>query len=172
MPDRLRALLDHPLDRRVGVALAVLASAVVVGFSAVIIFYLGSAPEAPGTTPSTATRHRAEEIRQSPTNQQEAAASPVRHRRQDPQDRQGSPAARRAAAAMQTHRALQQVPYRQGGVVIRLIGARRGKAILGVEATSIKAARKGWRRFLRRFDDPGDSYLPRFSSASRRSPWE
>ena len=43
--------------------------------------------------------------------------------RQDPQDVRGSAAARRAARALRSHRALQHVPYRGGEVRIALVGA-------------------------------------------------
>jgi hypothetical protein len=82
---------------------------------------------------------------------------------QDPQDRPGSPAARRAHRELASHRALQHVPYRRGRVSIALVGARAGKAVLLVRGSSLATDRRAWRAFLRRCEDTGRSYLPRFA---------
>jgi hypothetical protein len=88
-------------------------------------------------------------------------------RRQDPQDRPGTFAHRRAGRELATHRALQHVPWRRGDVTVELVGARDGRAVLRVEAPGIATARRGYHVFLRRFHDDGRAYLPRF--ATRRA---
>jgi hypothetical protein len=161
MVDRLRACLDRPLDPRAGRWVLVLAFAVFLGVG--VLRLLGEldrpANPEPGDPPAAA---RVE----APVTRTPALANDGRdpaRRRQDPQDRRGSGAARRASRELRTHRALQHVPYRQRRVVIRLIGAQRSKAILQVKARSVQPAHEGWRRFLHRFNDSGDSYLPRFA---------
>jgi hypothetical protein len=81
---------------------------------------------------------------------------------QDPQDQPGTRAAAEARRELSTHRALQHVPWRRGNLVIDLTGARRSRAILRVSAPHLDAARRGYRRFLRRFGDDGGAYIPRF----------
>jgi hypothetical protein len=163
--DRFRVFLDSPLDPRAGRAMLVFAGAVLLGFAA--LFVLGAseteqravsredaaaviAPSSPGQAPVEGNATKVERGR--------------RVRRQDPQDEKGSAAARRAAISLRSHRALQHLPYRDGELTIRLIGARRGRAVLRVSALAVAAARKGWRAFLRRYRDDGRAYLPRFQS--------
>jgi len=162
--DRLRFLLDRPLDPAPARAVVVFATAVLVGF--VAVFVLGAAssdsPAPAGPEPVAAQPHPGRsfgdvEIEAVPT-------APLTSRRpeQDPQDDKGSPAAGRAAKAMRSHRALQHVPYRSGRFSVDLIGAHGGRAVLAVSAPTISAARRGWRGFLRRYRDSGRSYTPRF----------
>jgi hypothetical protein len=91
-----------------------------------------------------------------------AGAVPRTRPRQDPQDRPGTVAHRRAVVELASHRALQHVPWRSGGVAIGLVGADGRRAVLLVSGPDLAAARRGYRRFLRRYDDRGRSYLPRF----------
>jgi hypothetical protein len=93
---------------------------------------------------------------------EEVEGEAAEHRPQDPQDAEGSAAARRAARALRSHRALQHVPYRDDGVTVALAGARGSRAVLRVSAATVPAARRGWRRFLRRFRDSGPAYVPVF----------
>lgn len=166
MPDRLRALLDRPLDPRVARAVLALASAVFVGFAAVAL--VGLSVGAGGRGASTSANDEAApapssarpEVRPNPK-----ARAPVPH--QDPQDRRGSAAARAARRELSSHRALQHVPYGQGAVSITLVGARRGRALLRVRAENLAAARRGWRRFLDRYNDEGAGYRPIFESGDR-----
>jgi hypothetical protein len=87
---------------------------------------------------------------------------------QDPQDRPGSPAARRADRELAGHRALQHVPWRHDGVSIDLVGASGSKAVLAVRGAGVADARRGYRAFLRRFHDDGGAYLPRFRARGDR----
>jgi hypothetical protein len=161
---RLRDLAERPLDRRIARAALVTALAVSLGLCAVIGLGVvggarrsGPAASRDGTPesglPAVAPRPSKGVVRRRPP--------------QDPQDRPGSAAHRRALAELRSHRALQHVPYRHGGVTIRLAGARGRLAILRVSAATIPAARSGWRLFLRRFDDGGSSYRPVFSAEGR-----
>jgi hypothetical protein len=160
MADRLRALLDRPLDPSAARAILVLASAIFVGFTAILVL-AASQPERP-TSPE---RGSAVGVPPPPvsTTAVEAQKSP-RHAglRQDPQDVRGSAAARRAARAVRTHRALQHVPYRRGSLAIILVGAEGHRAVLRVSAPTRAAGRRGWRAFLRRFRDRGEAYVARF----------
>jgi hypothetical protein len=162
--DRLRFLLDRPLDPAPARAVVVLATAVLVGF--VAVFVLGAAssdrpapagPEAVAAQPHLGRSFGDVEVEAAP-----AAPLTTRRPEQDPQDDKGSPAAGRAAKAMRSHRALQHVPYRSGRFSVDLIGAYGGRAVLAVSAPTISAARRGWRRFLRRYRDSGRSYVPHF----------
>lgn len=163
MIDRLRLLLDRPLDPLAAPTVVVLASAILLGSAAV--FVLGASERG-----RPATSHK--QIGQPPR----VAAAPVEEiapnskpraprRRQDPQDERASAAGRRAARALQAHRALQHVPYRTGGVAVALVGARGSRAVLRVSASTVAAARRGWRRFLRRYRDSGRAYVPVFKAA-------
>lgn len=157
MVDRLRACLDRPLDPRAGRWVLALASAVFLGVG--LLSLLGeldrpASPE-PGGPPPAA---RAE----APVTRTPALAEDDGHparRRQDPQDRRGSGASRRASRELRTHRALQHVPFRRGNLTITLAGARRGRAVLLVSAPGVGAARRGWRSFLRLYRDDGRAYL-------------
>jgi hypothetical protein len=167
MADRLRVLLDRPLDPSAARALLILASAILVGFAALFALAAtepGSPPVSTGeptvgsgpgrTVPVGASRHR--------------PPRSMRHQ-DDPQDVPGSAAARQAARALRSHRALQHVPYRNGELRVDLIGARGSRAVLRVSASTERAARRGWHRFLRRYRDPGQAYVPvlRASSSTR-----
>ena len=162
MVDRLRVLLEEPLDARVGRAIVMLASAIVLGLAALFVFAArepetGTRAKAPATPRSTSGQVPVLE----PAPVEETAP---RHR-QDPQDQKGSPAARRAARALASHRALQHVPYRSRGLTVELVGARGRRAVLRVSADTVQAARAGWRRFLRRYGDSGRAYIPIFRGA-------
>jgi hypothetical protein len=155
---RIRVLLDRPLDPAVARAVFVLALAVAVGF-AIVVAVAGvdrdPAIERGATKPSSQGRPAvpAPGLSQMPA--------------QDPQDRPGSAAHRRAAAELADHRALQHVPFEGDGVSIDLVGARGTRAVLRVRGTTRAAARQGWRAFLRRFGDRGTAYIPRFEGGGR-----
>jgi|GEM_PF-1000282 len=171
MVDRLRALLDHPLDPSAARAILVFASAILVGFAALLVLAVGQ-PDQPTSSsghPSTVASSLgpAAAIQQVEDNSAEGRAAP---RRQDPQDVEGSAAARRAARALSSHRALQHVPYRPGELRIDLVGARGARAVLRVAAPTVRLAKRGWRRFLRRYRDSGRAYLPLFRSEESRRP--
>lgn len=161
MVERLRALLDRPLDPSAARAILVFASAILVGFAGLFLLAAGQPhppvaqdhPAPAASSPGSATPGKKVEIGG-------PAQPPSTHPRQDPQDIAGSTAARRAAHALQSHRALQHVPYRDGEVEITLVGARGSKAVLRIDAKSIREARRGWRRFLTRYADSGKAYVP------------
>lgn len=166
MVDRLRALLEEPLDPLLGRAVLVSASAILLGLAALFVL-AGREPEA--TTPPAQPKASsapwslpgappAETYEPEPTE----TNPPLRG--QDPQDQKGSPAARRAARALRSRRALQHIPYRDGQLAIALVGARGDRAVLAVSAPTIGAARRGWRAFLRRYRDSGRAYLTRFEA--------
>jgi len=161
MADRLRALLDHPLDPSAARAILALASAIFVGFAAVLVLAAGQ-PERP-----TSPERGSPEVASPPPASAPALEPPPRsprhpELRQDPQDVRGSAAARRAARAVRSHRALQHVPYRRGNLAIILVGAEGHRAVLRVSAPTRTAGRRGWRAFLRRFRDRGEAYIARF----------
>jgi len=162
MADRLRALLDHPLDPGAARAVLTFASAILIGLTALFILAASqsdqaTAPERPA--PAARAPRTAAPI-------EVAEDEPAVHLRQDPQDIVGSAAARRAARAVRSHRALQHVPYRDGEIRIALVGARGHRAVLRVVASSEDAARRGWRRFLRWYRDSGRAYVPIFQATS------
>lgn len=166
MIDRLRLLLDRPLDPLMARAVVVFASAILLGFATL---YLLAARE-PGPSPAPPDRQavlppRGESLGGARAHAAPSAPSAARRRRQDPQDQTGSPAATRAAKTLASHRALQHVPYLHGHLGICLVGERGGHAVLSVSAPTISAARQGWHQFLQRYRDSGRSYLPRFSGA-------
>jgi len=165
--DRFLAFLDSPLDPRAGRAMLALAAAILLGFA--ILFVLGAG----GSERTRASRESAPvgagrplgHLPPPPVAGDVYRAKREKHvRRQDPQDERGSPAAGRAARALRSRRVLQQVPYRTAALTVLLIGARGGRAVLRVSAATVRAARKGWRRFLRRYDDVGRAYLPIFKA--------
>ncbi len=165
MVDRLRALLDRPLDPSAARAILALASAILLGLAALFVL-AGGEPDRPTSRedrPTAASPYVPavpdEEV------EDEAAEHRPPARPQDPQDVEGSAAARRAARALRSHRALQHVPYMQGGVTIALVGARGSRAVLRVSAPTVPVARRGWRRFLRRYRDSGRAYVPVFKAA-------
>lgn len=168
MVERLRDLLEHPLDPRLAKAIVVLACGVTLGFAVVVVLARPASerPTADGTisSPRASGRFSSSPAEAMPAPRRSEGA-PVR---QDPQDRPGTAAHRRAAREIASHRALQHVPYRAGTVAIELVGARRDKAVLRVEAPTARAARHGWRRFLRRFDDSGRDYVPRLEVGGKR----
>lgn len=164
MVDRLRHLAERPLDRRVARAILILGLAVTVG--AGLLVGLGAVEEGRGLgadRTAGAAHGRTEAASVGPS-----ASVGAKPPGQDPQDRRDTPARRRAIAELRSHRALQHVPYRHGGVSIVLAGARGSRAVLRVAAPTILAARTGWRDFLRRFDDAGTAYLPRFRGGRGR----
>jgi hypothetical protein len=158
MVDRLRALLEEPLDPRLGRAVVVLASAILLGLSALFIL----AVHQPETSTRAEEPPAARSTSGSATADLAPAPTPAAPRRQDPQDQEGSAAARRAARALASHRALQHVPYRNDELVVELVGARGHRAVLRVSAATVQAARAGWRRFLRRYRDSGRAYIALF----------
>jgi hypothetical protein len=166
MIDRLRFLLNRPLDPLAARAIVVSATAILLGFAALFVLAAGEPGHsaAPGrravpTQPQPARSFGAARAEAAPQ-----APRASHRRRQDPQDEKGSPAASRAAKALRSHRALQHVPYRHARLSIRLVGARGGRAVLAVSAPTIPAGRRGWRRFLRRYRDSGNAYLTRFEA--------
>ena len=168
MAERLRALLEHPLDPSVARGVVALACAVLVGLAA--LFALAGTEANRVSSPRKAAA--AAPAAAPPSTVETPSPSAPRPRRrgrrvQDPQDRRGSSAARRAARDLAGHRALQHVPYRRAGVAIDLAGARSGWAVLRVTAPSVRAARRGWRAFLRRYRDAGHSYIPLFDVSGR-----
>lgn len=169
MIDRLRFLLDRPLDPVPARAVVVFATAVLVGF--VVVFVLGVASsdsQAPaGPEAVAAQSHPGRSFGDVEVEAAPAAPPTSRRPGQDPQDEKGSPAAGRAAKAIRSHRALQHVPYRSARFSVDLIGAHGGRAVLAVRAPTISAARRGWRGFLRRYRDGGRAYLPRFEAAAK-----
>ena len=162
MVDRLRVLLEEPLSPNAARAVLILASAILLGFAALFILAAqepdGASPRREAPAPIAA--------RPAPDAPVDVEAEPPQSHprlyRQDPQDVDGSPAARRAARALRSHRALQHVPYRSGELTVELVGARGHRAVLRVSAETVRAARRGWRRFLRRYRDSGNAYLPIF----------
>lgn len=169
MIDRLRALLDRPLDPSAARAILVFSSAILVGFAA--LFVLAGQPDqstSPGH-PSVAAAPPSP-VLPTPAVEGNPAEDHAALRQQDPQDVEGSLAARRAARALRSHRALQHVPYGDGELRIDLVGVRGGRAVLRVSASTVSAARRGWRRFLRRYRDSGRAYLPLFRSEESRRP--
>jgi hypothetical protein len=153
--DRFRDFLDRPLDPSAARAIVALALAICTGLA--IIAALGGVAgnPAPPSAPTHVRVERAARMVPGPVDQ-------------DPQDRAGTAAHRRAVREVAAHRALQHVPYRAGALSIEMIGAQHGRAVLQVIAPSIPAARRGWRRFLRRFEDGGRAYIPRFGTDGRR----
>jgi hypothetical protein len=163
MIDWLRLLLDRPLDPSVARAVTVLASAIFLGVAALFVL----SDQEHRSTPPVA---RVPALLQPRTSQPSVAATVPRGRssrfrltkHQDPQDIEGSRAARRAGRTLRAHRALQHVPYRSGGLAIDLVGARGARAVVRVSAPTLTEARARWRRFLRHYRDAGRAYLPLF----------
>jgi hypothetical protein len=172
MIDRLRLLLDRPLDPQAARAVVVFASAIFAGCAALFVLGAGGSGRSAATSDAPAVAPSSQPARPLAATLPEAVpAAPrtSRRRRQDPQDEKGSAAARRAAKALRSHRALQHVPYRHGRFTVRLIGAHGARAELAVSAPTVGAARRGWRAFLRRYRDSGRAYVPVFRAAARRS---
>lgn len=164
MVDRLRLLLDRPLDPSVARAIVVLSGAILLGLAALFLLGIsqsGTAARTEEPTPAPPiTGSASGDLEPAPADE---AASP--RFGQDPQDRKGSPAARRAARALASHRALQHVPYQRGELRIELVGARGHRAVLRVIAGTVQAARRGWRSFLGLHRDRGRAYIPLFKVA-------
>jgi hypothetical protein len=165
MVDRLRVLLDRPLEPSAARAILVFASAILVGFAA--LFVLG-ASQSDSTSPSPPSRIASSPSPPVPieTAEDESAKVQAAPHRQDPQDVEGSIAAGRADRALRSHRALQHIPYRSDGLTVDLVGAHGRRAVLRIRAATVKAAHRGWRRFLRRYRDLGHAYMPIFQSKS------
>lgn len=171
MVERLRALLERPLDPSPRRAVLVLACALTAAFAALVALGAigpGTSGSPPSRTGQPASSAAATPIASAPRPRAAGGGTAAAPPEQDPQDRPASAAAHRAERELATHRALQHVPYRRGGVAIELIGARGGRAVLEVRAASAAAARAGWHRFLRRFHDPGRSYEPIFEVSGGR----
>jgi hypothetical protein len=167
MADRLRALLDRPLDPGAARAILAFASAILVGIAGLFVLAAGQVdrpippvrPSASVSPPDLAPPAAAE------THRTESPAAP--RRQQDPPDIDGSTASRRMARALRSHRALQHVPYRDGELRVALVGARGRRAVLRVSAPTVREARRGWRLFLRRYRDSGRAYIPTFTTRTR-----
>jgi hypothetical protein len=161
MVDRLCAFLDRPLDPSAARAILVFASAILVGLAALFVLGAGEHNRQTSTAPPTIT---SPSTLVTPAESTEGQRSEPRlpALRQDPQDVKHSVAGRRAARALRSHRALQHVPYRQSQLAVSLVGARGGRAILRVSAPTVRQARRGWHRFLRRYHDSGRAYAPVF----------
>lgn len=170
MSRRLRDLAERPHDPRVGRSVALLVGAVCIGFAVLVGLGL-TGPGATGPARPIARPHAVSRAAVRPAVPFHHGA-PVRRAGsrfpQDPQDRSGSPAARRADRELAAHRALQHVPWRHRGVSIDLVGAGGSKAVLAVRAAGVAEARRGYQAFLRRFHDDGRAYLPRFRARGDR----
>lgn len=165
--DRLRLLLDRPLDPLAARAALVLATAILLGFAALAI--LGtSESDRPATASEQAAPGRTRPPLSDvvPVERTTGSRRRPNPRRQDPQDEKGSAAAWRATEELRSHRALQHVPYRQGRLSIQLVGAKGRQAVLTVSALTLSAAHRGWRGFLRRYRDSGRAYVPLFKNTS------
>ncbi len=171
MIDRLRFLLDRPLDPLAARAIVVSATAILLGFAALFVLAAGEPGRsaAPGRQAAAAQPQAARSFGAARAEAAPPAPRASHRRRQDPQDEKGSPAAKRATKALRSHRALQHVPYRRARLSVRLVGARGGRAVLAVSAPTVSAARRGWRRFLRRYRDNGRAYLTRFERTGGRN---
>lgn len=163
MIERFRAFLDQPLGHGAARAILSLSSAILVGLA--LLFVLAASqpgrPNPPGRAPSTAPP-QAPRLWTPAVGRQGEQAGAIGQ--QDPQDVPGSPAARRAARALESHRALQHVPFESEALTVELVGARGHRAILRVTASTIGAARRGWRGFLGRYQDAGRAYIPIFNA--------
>lgn len=167
MVERLRELADRPLDRGVARAILIIGLAVTIGLS--LMVGLAAVEGGEGSSSDGAVSTGARVVRSLPSHPARVAVGhPARRPSQDPQDRRGSAARRRAVAELRSHRALQHVPYRRGGVAINLVGARGPRAVLRVTAPTSRAARAGWRAFLRRYRDRGAAYVPLFRGGQSR----
>jgi hypothetical protein len=170
MIDRLRALLDRPLDPSAARAILVFASAILVSFSALFVFAAGQPDQSTSPGHPSAAASPSSPVLPTQAVEGNPAEDQAAPRRQDPQDVEGSIAARRAGRALRSHRALQHVPYGDGELRIDLVGARGGRAVLRVSAPTVRLGKRGWRRFLRRYRDSGRAYLPLFRSEESRRP--
>jgi hypothetical protein len=165
--ERLRALLEHPLDPPVARAAVALAGAVLLGFAALVALGLagGHRSSAPGPARSAPVDSQGGAPvgpSPSPSTRLTPDPAPANAHQQDPQDRPGTAAHARAERELAGHRALQHLPYRRAGLKIELVGAKGRRAVLAVSAPTLAGGRRGYREFLRRCRDDGRSYLPRF----------
>lgn len=159
MTGRLRELAERPVAPGAARAIVATALAVTVALGCVVALGLGA--------------HRQLFARDDARHGEVGPGRPVAvpaaeapdAARQDPQDRPGTAAHRRADRELATHRALQHVPWHRGEVSIRLIGARAARAVLSVVGPTTGVDRRAYRVFLRHFHDDGSSYLPRFEVA-------
>ncbi|MGN6216543.1 MAG: hypothetical protein ACTHN7_06245 [Solirubrobacterales bacterium] len=166
MADRLRALLDRPLDPSAARAILVFASAILVGFAGLFVLAASEQDQQSSTAERPASIASPQALpTEAKGGEQSEPRSPTQ--RQDPQDVKGSTAARRAARALRSHQALQHVPYRDGQLAVVLAGARGGRAVLRVSAPTVREARRGWRQFLRRYHDSGRAYVAVFAQRGR-----
>ena len=161
MIERLRALRDRPLDPELARTVTLVALSVALGL--VVVAILAGVDGGPSRTPVTARVHAA-----GPEARRSAGDGLADVPAQDPQDRIGTAAHRRAARELAEHRALQHVPFTERGVSIELVGARGGRALLRVEAPTLRGGRRASRAFLARFHDPGTAYLPIFQANRKR----
>lgn len=172
MVDRLRALLDRPLDPRAGRAIVALATAMALGLPGLVVLAGGTdqvSRSAPAFDRGAAQVHSAFNSGAGALLvEARPSSSGKTHRRQDPQDDRGSAAARHAGRALKSHRALQHVPYHHGGLSVVLVGARHGRAVLLTRAATLPAAHRGLRRFLNRYHDSGSAYLSHFVARKSR----
>jgi hypothetical protein len=170
MVDRLRALLDRPLDPSAARAILILASGIFLSLAGLLILAAGSSGPDPEAVRQQSQLSPLDSAPVPPVEEgdDDGRRQPPPRHRQDPQDVSGSVAAGRAARALRSHRALQHVPYRSGGVTIVLAGARGSRALLRVTASTLPAARRGWHRFLRRYRDSGQAYIPVFDRSGVR----
>lgn len=163
MIERFQEFLDQPLGRGTAWAILCFFSAIVVGLALVAVL-AGGGPSGPtplDRVPSGTIAPGASLASPSVGGDQgDEVGGGIR---QDPQDVSGSPAAQRAARALESHRALQHVPYKGEGLTVELVGARGHRAVLRVTASTIREARRGWREFLRRYEDAGGAYIPIFA---------
>lgn len=166
MVDRLRTLLDRPLDPSAARAILVFGSAILIG-TAVPFVLAASQPDRPTSKDRPSPVGSSLDPIGPAAVEEPKAERPASSRRQDPQDIDGSAASRRAARALRSHRALQHVPYRDSEVTVSLAGAQGHRAVLRVRASTFREARRGWRRFLRRYRDSGRAYVPVFDVLDR-----
>jgi hypothetical protein len=167
MIDRLRALLDRPLDPSAARAILAFASAILVGLAGLFVLAVSEADQSTSSDRPSATASPPDPVAPRALAETHQDKRPAAVGQQDPQDIEGSAAARRAIRAVRLHRALQHVPYRDGETRVVLVGARGRRAILQVSAPTVREARRGWRRFLRRYRDPGRAYVPVFDASTR-----
>jgi hypothetical protein len=165
--ERFRLFLDRPLDPSAGRAILAFVAAILLGVA--LLFVLASSePDRPSSQQPAAPFRPAPASPVEPVEDEAVEPRTSTRRHQDPQDVRGTATARHAARALRSHRALQHVPYRDGGVAVALVGARGGRAVLRVSGPSVAAARRGWHRFLRRYGDSGRAYAPNFRASGGR----
>jgi hypothetical protein len=172
----IRSLLDRPLDPRHARAIVAVASCLTLGFAVLVAFGVigGSRPSTTATSSATGPRPTApppdsvDRPPRRPAREPERSTTAHPDRRQDPQDRRGSAAYRRARRAVRDNRALQLLPFRRRGLSITLAGAGRSRAVIEIVAATVAEARHRWRGFLKRVDDNGSSYEVRFRAKPSR----